>query len=254
MHPNYLRFRHGAEGRVTLPVNLLQLSDIHLTADGADVSGFDPAGRLRQVLDAVARTDAELDALLLTGDLTDDGSRAACGDLASMLAPFDLPALAIPGNHDDPAAVRDTFGSTVLELAGWRIVGIDTSRLDQIHGTIDVRAELDRLDSLDQRWTLLAMHHPPVSPSTNAWFKLDGGEEFVAALATRRHVRAIVTGHLHDPFELTPLLQPIIGCPSSLIAFRHDGDDVQIGGSPATGARLYSLGDDGSVHSRLVVA
>lgn len=237
-----------------MPVRLLQLSDIHLSAGGTPVEGRDPARRLRAVL-AAARLETEpADALVLTGDLTDDGSRSGCHDLRAALAPLGLPILAVPGNHDDPRAVRDTFGPDVLEIGGWRIAGIDSTRPAQIHGTVDVDAEMSRLDSYDRRPTALAMHHPPVTPSTNAWFQLEGAAELRAAIARRSHVKALFTGHLHHPFEAGVGDATVFGGPSSLIAFRHEGDEVVIGGADTTGARLGILHDDGAVTSVLITA
>nr|BFE56502.1 3',5'-cyclic-AMP phosphodiesterase [Dactylosporangium thailandense] len=237
-----------------MSVRLLQLSDIHFADGGAPVDGRDPARRLRAVLAAARLETSPVDAVVLTGDLTDDGSRSGCHDLAVLLALLVLPILAVPGNHDDPVAVRDTFGPDVLEIGGWRIVGIDSTRPEQIHGTIDVEAEMSRLDLYDQRPTALAMHHPPVTLSTNAWFQLDGAAELRAAVARRPHIKALFTEHLHHPFEARVGEATLFGCPSSLIAFRHEGDEVAIGGADTTGARLNTLHDDGSVTSVLITA
>jgi Icc protein len=237
-----------------MPIRLLQLSDIHFADRSAPVNGRDPAGRLRAVLAATHPESSLVDALVLTGDLTDDGSRSGCRDLAAVLAPLGLPILAVPGNHDDPRAVRDTFGPGVLEIGGWRIIGIDSTRPDQIHGTVDVTAEMSRLDGYDRRPTALAMHHPPVTPSTYAWFQLDGAAELRAAVARRPHVKALFTGHLHHPFEARIGDATLFGCPSSLIAFRHEGDQVVIGGADTTGARLNTLHNDGSVTSIVIRA
>ncbi|WP_328475342.1 metallophosphoesterase [Actinoplanes sp. NBC_00393] len=231
-----------------MTLHLLHLSDIHFAAGGIAVNGRDPAARLTTVLNAVS--DRAVDALVLTGDLTDDGTHAAAADLVAMLAPLGLPTLAVPGNHDDPQVIRDLFGPDVLELGPWRIIGMDSSRPGQIHGSVDVGTEMARIDRYDERPTLLTLHHPPVSPSTHEWFQLDGAAELTAAVARRPHLRALLTGHLHDPFEAGA----VIGAPSTLIAFQHDGDRIVIGGTGRTGARLCALHEDGTVASRFVQA
>nr|WP_230416181.1 metallophosphoesterase [Micromonospora tarapacensis] len=232
----------------------MQLSDIHLTADHRPVHGRDPWERLRTVLDVVRSEGTRPDVVVLTGDLTDDGSYAGCRNLANALAPLGHPILAVPGNHDDPCAVREVFGPDILEVGEWRIVGIDTSRPGQIHGTADVATEMSRLDRYDQRPTLLAMHHPPVSPVSHRWFQLEGAAELVMALAQRPYVRAILSGHLHHPFDSEASGIEVLGCPSSLIAFRHAVDSIVVGGARTTGARWCTLQDDGGVTSRLVQA
>ena len=242
-----------------MKLQLVQLSDIHLTHDGQPVQGRDADDRLSTVVcavsQAVAQSGRPVDLVLLTGDITDDASEAACQRVAAAVQLLAAPVLAVPGNHDDPAVVAKIFPGTSAEVGIWRLFGIDTSRPGQIHGTVDVAHELNRLDNLDQRPTILALHHPPLSPSTHPWFQLDLGHTFVQALAARTHVRMIVTGHLHDPFELRagdgP---PVLGCPSTLIPITHAGPEFTIGGGSLSGARILTLDDDGVVTSQLVLA
>jgi 3',5'-cyclic AMP phosphodiesterase CpdA len=151
--------------------------------------------------------------------------------------------------------VREVFDIDVATVGGWRIVGVDTSRAGQVHGQVDVEHEMARLDEWDRRPTLLAMHHPPLSPSRNALFQLDGAADLLAALPARPHVKGIISGHLHDPFDMrSDAGTPVLGCPSTLIAFRHDGAEFTVGGSDATGARLLELADDGTLSSTVLAA
>jgi Icc protein len=236
-----------------MPARVLQLSDIHFRADGGNVDGREPDERLRLVLDAWQRTARPVDLVVLTGDLADDGSFAACRRLSAALAPLSVPVIAVPGNHDRADVVRAVFGADGATAGGWDVIGVDTSRPDQIHGTVDVAAVTERLDAGDGRPTLLAMHHPPTGPSAHRWFQLEGAEELLAALASRPQVRAIMSGHLHDPFEMrahTGLR--VLGCPSTLVAFRHAGGEVVVGGGEVTGARLLELADDGTVASQVL--
>ncbi|MGR3867295.1 metallophosphoesterase [Streptomyces graminifolii] len=238
-----------------MPIRVLQLSDTHLTAAHSGNADTDPDHRLRSALEAHRRTGVHADLTVVSGDLADDGSAPACRRLAAALAPLRTPVLAVPGNHDDPDTVAETFPSDMLETQGWRILGIDTSRPGDIHGTIDTAAETNRLDALDERPTVLVLHHPPLSPSAIPAFQLVGGGELMAALRERPYVKALLTGHLHDPFELrTDTGIQILGCPSTLIGFRHTGDDTVIGEGHIVGVRQVTLHDDGTVSSTVVAS
>jgi Icc protein len=152
---------------------VLQLSDIHLTArPGGPVSGYDPDARLSVVLDAWLARGQTPDLVLLTGDNTDDGSAEGYRRLLAAVEPLGAPVLAVAGNHDRPTAMVEVFGSTIdAEVGAWRIVGVDSSRPAQVHGTVDVAATVARLDAhsaVDERPTVLAIHHPPTSGSWSA--------------------------------------------------------------------------------------
>ncbi len=248
----------GSSGRHTgtVAATVLQLSDTHLTAEpGALVHGADPDARLAEALAAWRATAAAPDLVLVTGDGSDDASPQACQRLAAALRPLGAPVLAVPGNHDRPEAVAGAFGAQhVAEVGGWRIVGFDTSLPGAVHGALDVPGALATLDALDRRPTVVALHHPPISPSTHPAFRLDGSDALLAGLAERPQVRAVVAGHLHAPFELhAPGGLAVLGCPSTLTAFTHRGAEMEVAADGPRGVRSLELGPDGELASRLVV-
>jgi 3',5'-cyclic-AMP phosphodiesterase len=239
---------------------VLQLSDTHLSRiPHGDVNGRDPDERLTTVLAAWGALGQRPDLIVVTGDNSDDGSLEACRRLADAVGELGAPVLAVPGNHDDPAAVASAFGTlgpgTVVDLGVWNVVGFDTSRPQQVHGTLDVPAALEVLDRLDRRPVLVVLHHPPISRSTNPWFQLDGSAELLAGLAERPHVKVVATGHLHDAFDLEgPGGVGLLGCPSTLLAIAHRGEAMELGADAPTGARILQLDDDGSWSSTVLVA
>lgn len=236
---------------------VLQLSDIHLTrSPGDDVQGVDPTRRLRSVLDRWRRTGWSADLVLLTGDNADDGSVEAYRRLREALVPLGAPILAIAGNHDDRAHQEQVFGPAApVEVGGWRVVGLTSAVPRQVHGTIDPTEVARQLDGLDERPTVVAIHHPPVSRSAHGWFRLDGGDGLLAALGERRHVRALVSGHLHDVFDLDgPGDLALLGAPAVLVAIGHDGARFEVGADAPTGARVLHLADDASLTTTLLEA
>jgi Icc protein len=237
-------------------VTVLQLSDIHLTAAGGELGGIDPDARLTAVLAAWEAVDEDADLVLLTGDNADDGSVEAYARLAAAVARLDAPVVALPGNHDVPATLAAVLGEPpVVELGAWRIVGLDTSRPGQVHGTLDVPAALDVLDQLDERPTVVALHHPPASTSAHEWFQLDGGADLLAGLGERPWVRAVASGHLHEVFDIEgPGGLALLGAPSTYSAIAHDGTTLRFDVDEPRGARVLHLEDDGTFSSTVLVA
>lgn len=240
-----------------MTATVLQLSDTHLTDDPSGrVNDRDPEARLQAVLDAWRAAGRPADLVVLTGDNADDGSVAACRRLAGMLAGVGAPVLAVAGNHDTTASVVTVFGANPsAEVGAWRVVGLATERPGQVHGTLDVADALDRLDRLDDRPTVVALHHPPVTTSTNPMFQLEGAEDLLAGLAARPHVRAVVSGHLHEAFSFTGAGGlALLGAPSTLYGIRHEGDRYRLSADSPTGARVLTLADDGTCTHQLLEA
>jgi Icc protein len=242
---------------VTGHANILELSDIHFRAEpGEPLYDQDPDARLQAVVSKWATFGRDLDLILLTGDQTDDGSRSGCARLREALEPIGVPIVAVLGNHDEQAAHQGIFDtSTVTELGAWRVLGSNTSSPDRIHGEIEVGALIAAIDDLDQRPTLLHVHHPPIAPSSHPMFQLTGGAELLDALGTRPQVRAVLSGHVHTPFTVLPPRGPVLlGCPATIAAFRHRGEQMTVETMTATGARYLELAPDGRLRTELLLA
>jgi 3',5'-cyclic-AMP phosphodiesterase len=225
---------------------VVQLSDTHFVANEPDPDDPNsPDASARRTVAALGDLRPEL--VLLTGDLADDGSVEACQRLRALVEPLGAPILATPGNHDHAASVAEVFGSTdSAEVGNWRIITIDTTIPGRDDGAVDVEALRSRLDAVDARPTLIALHHPPISPSTHEMFHLAGATELVEACAARPHVRGIVSGHLHEAFERSAGDVALVGCPSSWYAIVHEGDTYRLEPEGFVGAHLLELGDDGT--------
>lgn len=236
---------------------VLQLSDTHFTeSPEGRIHDLDPAARLERVLSAWDSYGLRPDLVLLTGDNADDGSLAACRRLAAAVEKLGGPVFAVAGNHDGADRVTAVFGPVgEIEVGAWRVVGLASEIPGRTEGAVDVAAALARLDRLDTRPTMLAVHHPPVGTSTHPWFQLGGASELLEGLAARPHVRAVVSGHLHEAFERSgPAGLSLLGSPSTLYPLRHDGDQWEIAPDGITGARFLRLFDDGSLESEVVQA
>lgn len=229
-------------------VRVVQISDCHL--GGTYQKPMRPADGLEATVRGLASTRPDL--VLLTGDITDGGQHEAYREVAALLQPLQAPVLAVAGNHDDPDVMRSYFGAeSELHVDAWRIMTVDTYLPGEVHGAVDVGALLRRLGPDTGRPTLLAMHHPPITPSSNPWFQLGGGAELVAALAGRTDVRIVVGGHLHDVWRMVCGDVTYLGAPSTWYSLDHVGDAWRPD-EGETGALRIDLFPDGRFEAEVV--
>ncbi len=198
---------------------LAHLSDIHVSDPDSLIASFsDGAAQLEAVVVQLNGLDRNVDAVVITGDLTDRGHPDQYARLRELLAPLDAPIYLLAGNHDDPAALRAAFPDHP-ELAGdgplrWvvddhplRLVAIDSTRTDHHDGclTDDELAWLDTtLAAAPEHPSVVCLHHPPFV--TGMWWMDYGGLPGTAELRTvvDRHpqVRAVLCGHVHRAVEV----------------------------------------------------
>src|SRR5690606_10562274 len=145
-------------------MRILQFTDLHLRDDpDAESRGVKPQLGFEAVV-AHARTHHfPPAAILLTGDLADDEYRFTYPRLAEASRAWNSPVMALPGNHDDGDALRQAFGNpgSVLDLDGWRIIGVNSQAPGAVHGEIS-EAEWERLETAvlhtEGRHLLVALH------------------------------------------------------------------------------------------------
>ncbi|WP_372612508.1 metallophosphoesterase [Halomonas sp.] len=230
-------------------MRLVQISDCHLLADpDAPSRAGVPLRRLEAVIEAVNREGP--DRVLITGDISHDGSQAsyrlAMRAFEHLHAPWDW----LAGNHDEPALMRRHHPlAEELDLGGWRILLIETHLAGNPHGELGPRRLAwlaERLDD-DDRPTLVAMHHPPL-PVGSAWLDAIGlrdRQAFWQTLVPFRQVRGILCGHIHQAFlgqqSLDDRRVDVYGCPATSDQFLPDAETFALDDAALPGFRVLDL-------------
>lgn len=150
-----------------------------------------------------------IDFVLLTGDLSHDGTREDYSILRDALNHTlrGIPWVAVPGNHDCREAMRtemreDGFpacGDAVYDLGGWRVITLDTGK--GVAGVMErrqIRWLQSVLASPAERRSILAIHHPLVPNQEGlGTIKTDPG---FPALIQKSDVAGIFCGHTHHNY------------------------------------------------------
>lgn len=207
-------------------IRLFHISDLHFGAeDKAALSWFE----------AIVRSEAP-DAIVVTGDLTLRARREEFRAAGDWLKALDRPLTIEPGNHDLPyfdlwtrffapyrhyRAVENAL-ERPLQIANLLIVPLKSTarfqwRLDWSKGRISPRSlkeALARAETAPPATTIFAAtHHPLIEPGTKTTANTRGGRQALQALAAAG-VQAVLTGHVHDPFDL---IHEVDGRPIRLI-------------------------------------
>lgn len=240
------------------PLRLLQLTDSHLRAapDGR-IKNWITQQSFELALGAALDGQPMPDAILATGDLSQDGSRDSYRRLRDTLGPLGVPTYCIPGNHDDPAVMSEELATAPFHccgdhrLGGWRLVMLSTWDGDRGGGRLS-DVELQRLDhalaTSDEPHVLVVLHHHPV-PS-NSWLDkvaLDNAEEFLALTDACARVRGIVWGHVHQEHDSVRRGVRLLGTPSTCFQFVPRVTESAIDPVTGPGWRWLELMPDGDI-------
>ncbi|UTH75272.1 metallophosphoesterase [Chromobacterium sp. IIBBL 290-4] len=236
-------------------MKLAQLTDLHLFADPAAVFlGHDVYAGLRRVVSALAA--AKPDAVLLTGDISQDMSEASYHWAAQALAAFDAPVHWIPGNHDSPATVASVFAGysflhrlDELSWPGWTLLAVDTILPgNQDEGLIapDALAVLRvRLQNATAPNLALAMHHHPLAVGTPLLdvCMLQQSEAFWSSVQDIPALKLAICGHVHGEHSLARGSVALEVCPAACFQWRKGTSTVDT--ENRQGGRLFTFGIQG---------
>ena len=196
------------------PLTLLHLSDIHF--------GLEDRAALAGVKSEILRRRPA--AVLITGDLTMRARHREFAAARDWIGALDVPVTVEVGNHDMPyfnplERFIDPYRRFLeiqavlekpLELPGISVIPLLTAvkaqwRWPWSEGLVSKRALAATLAAIDRvpsgNRVLVTAHHPLIEHGPNGRRLTIGGAAAMAALAGRG-VAAVLTGHVHDPFDL----------------------------------------------------
>lgn len=241
-------------------VRLVQVTDSHIFADPEGcLLGLNTRESFEAVCDRVLREEWRPDALLATGDLSQDASPESYQYLADYFKKLAIPTFWLPGNHDNPETMELYLSnSKVLQakqllIGHWQVILLDSSVRGKVHGEL-ADEQLEFLEKALKRYpekhALVTLHHQP----------LDVGSEWLDQIGLHNHqalkdvvakypqVKSVLWGHVHQEFESRINGTTWISTPSSCVQFKPGSEDFSAG-TEAPGYRYLNLYSDGRIES-----
>jgi Icc protein len=222
-------------------MQILHITDPHLYGSAAGrLRGVETDPSLHAVLDDAFARVPDYRAVLVTGDLVQD-DKSGYLRFRSLFGTLTKPVLCIPGNHDEPEAMRKELAGAPFEICGaheigdWHFIMLDSYDPGHVGGRL-TKAELARLDAAlarSPKHAMVCLHHHPISMGSR-WLDSVGladPGEFWRIIDAHAHVRAVVWGHVHQDYD-------------------GERGDVRLFATPSTGAQFLPQSDRYAVDSR----
>lgn len=198
---------------------IVQLTDTHIVANARlCLNEIDTSSFLRAAVETVRTLTVRPDAVLITGDLVNEGRVNQYEHLKVLLAPLvaaQIPLYLMPGNHDNREAMREVFpdhhelgtGAScdfVVDIGALRLIGLDTLVDNEAGGDLSERqlAWLEQtLQKKPNRPTVIAMHHPPfatgIGHMDEQGLAADARAAMERIVSAHPQVERVTCGHLH---------------------------------------------------------
>jgi Icc protein len=236
---------------------LIQITDMHLFADANDVLvGMNCEEGFQDVLGLIREKENSIDAVLCTGDISQDNSAASYQHFEKSISSLGAPQYWIPGNHDELDSMKSALRtghecfSRSFSVPGWRIILLDSSVKDEVYGFLaahELQALEYELSGAPEASILICLHHNPVPVRAN-WLQqhaLKNPDAFFAMTARYPAVKLVVFGHIHQELSAVVGKVTCLASPSTCIQFHPESHDFRLD-NLNPGYRWLALGEDGS--------
>lgn len=244
-------------------LRVLQITDLHLFGDGRGrLVGVDTERSFAGVMEQVLTDCWPVDVILVTGDIVHDGSDCGYRRFKAAMEDLAVRTLVVPGNHDDPAAMRRVFAdgrvtwSRNALLGPWQFVMLDSVLPGNAGGRLDEGelAALERtLAAHPHVHAMICLHHHPV-PMESRWIDrigVENGEALLEVIDRHPQVRAVVWGHVHQSYDKARGRVRLLGTPSTCIQFQPGSEEFALDGQPP-GFRWLQLHVDGRIDTAVL--
>ncbi len=241
-------------------VRLGQITDSHIFAEpDGRLLGLNTRDSFEAVCDRLMREEWRPDAILATGDLSQDASPEAYEYLADYFQTLEIPTFWTPGNHDSPEVMEkhlsrgSVLSAKQLLIGQWQVILLDSSVKGKVHGHLS-DAQLSYLENAlkryPERYALVCLHHQPVVINSE-WLDqigLQNSKELKTLISGYERVKGVLWGHIHQDFQYREKGVEWIATPSSCVQFEPGSEDFSAG-TEAPGYRYLNLYSDGRIES-----
>jgi 3',5'-cyclic-AMP phosphodiesterase len=241
-------------------MKVLQITDPHLYGSATGkLRGVETDATLRAVLDDAFTRVPDYAAVLVTGDLVQDDPSGYLR-FRSIFGNLSKPVLCIPGNHDEPEAMRRSLARAPFQIggtyraAGWQFVMLDSYDPGQVGGRLTSQelARLDKALAESSVHAMVCLHHHPVTMGSQ-WLDTIGlanSDEFWRIIDAHSHVRAVAWGHVHQQYDSKRGGVHLFATPSTGAQFLPHSDRFAVDSRPPA-YRRFALHPDGRIESEV---
>lgn len=221
---------------------ILQLSDTHIVAEGPLVSGvLDTASSLEKLIIRINHLQTkhnDIECIIVSGDISDDGSPASYQRFKSIMASAGLPMYVIPGNHDMRENMRQAFNAENIfpkdgplnwckKIGNINLIGLDTLVEGQGGGYLSsesLKYLKKTLETHHSKPTILALHHPPFDTGIRFMdnIGLENKDAFKSIISKFNSELRVVCGHIHCMMVHGLERHMAISSPSPCSSFEYD--------------------------------
>ena len=242
-------------------IKLVHITDMHLSKSKETLyKELNPFDSYIEVLSDIKKSNWKPDGLIVTGDISNDGSIESYKNAFNEFISLKIPILCIPGNHDCKENLKtclpQNISSRLQIISDWVFIGLDTSQKANPSGFLnsnELSTLKTRIEEHCKKNIIICLHHQPVLISSK-WIDeigLENKEEFFEMIEKYKNIKGIFFGHIHQEFNSNLNNIGIYGTPSTCRQFKPGKKKFELDVLPPAYRRI-ELSRNGTIKSNVV--
>jgi Icc protein len=244
------------------PLQIIQITDSHIFGDPqGTLLGLNVRISFEAVLSHLQENLSGVDAIFLTGDISQDLSPASYEYVSDQLEKLKVPIYVVPGNHDSGLEMKKSmrapniYHEKLVTLKNWRFIILDSNIPGVDKGNLrpsEMEFLARSLKEDESHPTAVVFHHNPF-PLGSPWLDtmtIDNGNHLIDLLKPLTQVRCVIFGHTHQAHQSERHGIRYFGCPSTCVQFKPGTPTFTV--DPISpGYRWFSFYPDGKIETEI---
>lgn len=243
-------------------LNFIHLTDSHFLDDTSNsTKEINPFNSFLNVIEHIKKTQTEYQFILITGDISQSGSKKSYQRFIQLLARLKKPYYCLPGNHDDAALLKALIANSpdkqisINQIAAHQLILLNSQNMGSQGGIISTENLLALKTTLDNSTqpTIIALHHPPVSIQSSWMDKINlaNKEKLLAILEKYPQVKLVLFGHVHQAIDKKHKHIRLLATPSTSYQFTPKTQTMHLD-QLAPGYRTIQLQGDDQINTQVI--
>jgi len=246
-----------------LMTNIIQITDLHLYADrNKTANNINTFKSAQLVFEAIDTNEIGFDMLILSGDLSDDGSYESYENLKYLLRNFECPIYLMPGNHDSPQKIKSICNTSNLKSQNYKSIGewgvfmFNTKKDNSPNGILH-RNELVYFDKVmsdnKNSFLLVMLHHHPILIGSDSMDKMiiENSSELLNRINNNK-IKGVGWGHIHNEMSVDYNGAQLFSTPSTCYQAKPKSKKFLIDHSQSPGYRVIRLKNGGVIDTEVI--
>ena len=245
-------------------LKVIQITDLHLSADKSTLlHNINTYKSAQRVINIIASTYKNLNALILTGDLVHDESHDGYEHLNELLQPITCPIFLIPGNHDCLAEIEwlgnkpNFYNDNFMVYSKWVFFMFNTKKDEALEGIFNKQEifNFEQLLSIYPEKNFLVFTHHHLININSKWMdkmKIENTDEVKNLIKTHSNIKCLSCGHVHQEFSEQLENTSIFTTPSTCYQLKPNSENFTLDDKMGPGYRMFELMDNGEFSTEII--